>query len=127
MNKSQVVIFNKSGRKLTGYKFIFNDNPMDVVNSYCYLGIDLFPSGSFRTSIVNLMDKAQKAMFPLFSTVAQFQLPCSNGINLFNSLIKPICLYNAENLVYLSRHQIESLKEKRVSLFSYIMQAEHSY
>lgn len=126
MKKSQVIIFNKSGRKLTDYKFIFNDNPMEVVNSYCYLGIDIFPSGSFRTSIVNLMDKAQKAMFPLFSTVAQFQLPCSNGINLFNSLIKPICLYNAENLVYLSRHQIESLKEKRVSLFSYIMQTEHS-
>ena len=126
MKKSQVIIFNKSGRKLTGSKFTFQNRPMEVVNKYCYLGIDLYPSGSFRTSIVNLMNKARKAMFPLFSTIAQFQLPCSNGINLFNSLIKPICLYNAENLAHLSRHQIESLQKKRVSLLSYMMQAEHS-
>ena len=126
MKKSQVIIFNKSGRKLTGSNFKFQNKPMEVVDKYCYLGIDLYPSGSFRTSITNLMNKARKAMFPLFSTITQFQLSCSNGINLFNSLIKPICLYNAENLAHLTRHQIESLQEKRVSLLSYMMQAEHS-
>ena len=98
MKKSQVIIFNKSGRKLTGSKFTFLNKPMEVVNKYCYLGIDRYPSGSFRTSVANLMNKARKAMSPLFSTIAQFQLPCSNGISLFNSLIKPICIYNAENL-----------------------------
>ena len=95
MKKSQVITFNKSGRKLTGSKFTFLNKPMEVVNKYCYLGIDLYPSGSFRTSVANLMNKARKAMSPLFSTIAQFQLPCSNGIKLFNSLIKPLCLYNA--------------------------------
>ena len=126
MKKSKIIIFNKSGRNLTGFKFMLHDKPMEVVKSYCYLGIDLYPSGSFRTSIVNLMNKAQKAMFPLFSTVTQFQLSCSKGINLFNSLIKPICLYNAEDLSHLSRHQIESIKEKGASFLSYILQAEHS-
>ena len=125
MKKRQVIIFNKSGHKLTGSKFTFLNKPMEVVNKYCYLGIDIYPSGSFKT-LANLMNKARKAMSPLFSTIAQFQLPCSNGINLFNSLIKPICLYNAENLAHLSRHQIESLQEKWVSLLSYMMQAEHS-
>ena len=113
--KRQVNIFNKSGRKLTGSKFTFLNKPMEVVNKYCYLGIDLYPKGSFRTSVANLMNKARKVMSPLFSTIAQFQLPCSNGINLFNSLIKPRCLYDAEHLAHLSRHQIESLQEKRGS------------
>ena len=126
LKKSQVVIFNKSGRKLTNLNFIFQGKTMEVVKSYCYLGIDIYPSGSFRTSIANLMDKARKAIFPLFSTITQFQLPCSNGINLFNSLIKPICLYNAENLAQLSNHQIESLQEKKVSLLTYMLQAEHT-
>ena len=121
MKKSQVKSSQvKSGRKLTGSKFTFLNKPMEVVNKYCYFGIDLYPSGSFRTSV------ARKAMFPLFSTIAQFQLPCSNGIKLFNSLIKPLCPYNAEHLAHLSRHQIESLQDKRVSLLSYTMQAEHS-
>ena len=123
MKKSQVIIFNRSERKLTGTKFMFQNKPMEIVKSYCYLGIDLYPSGTFRTSIVNLMDKARKAMFPLFSTIAQFQLPCSNGINLFNSMIKPICLYNAENLANLSHNQIESLVAKIDSSLSCILQA----
>ena len=99
---------------------------MEIVKSYCYLGIDFNPSGSLRSPIVNLMNKAHKALFPLFSTITQFQLPCSNGIRLFNSLIKPVCLYNAENLAHLSHHQIESLRGKKVSLLSYMMQAEHT-
>ena len=59
-------------------------------------------------------------MFPLFSTISQFQLSCTNSMKLFHSLIKPIALYNSENWAYFSPHQIESMKRNGSSFLSYL-------
>ena len=66
MKKSKVVIFNPSGRKLCTHKFYFDGREMEVVKSYTYLGLELLSSGSFWLAKASLMDKARKAMLPLF-------------------------------------------------------------
>ena len=96
--KSKVVIFNRSGRIISGQNFTFRSKTLDLVKSYCYLGIDMSCNGSFQLSRTNLIDKAEKALFPLLSTIAQFKLPCSKTIKLFESMIRAIALYNAETL-----------------------------
>ena len=63
-----------------------------------------------------LIEKAQKATFPLKALVNQFQLPVKNSVNLFNSLVSPILLYNVENLAHLSRKQIADLEENKKSI-----------
>ena len=118
--KSQVVVFNPGGRKLSAYRFYFDGKELDVVKSYTYLGIELLSSGSFWLAKTNLMDKARKVMFPLFSTISQFQLSCTNSMKLFHSLIKPIALYNSENWAYFSPHQIETMKCNGSSFLSYL-------
>ena len=80
IKKSKVVIFDRSGR-ISGQNVTFHSKPLDLVKSYCYLGIDMSCSGSFQLSRTNLIDKAQKALCPLLSTIAQFKLPCSKTIN----------------------------------------------
>ena len=80
-------------------------------------------SVSFQLSRTNLIDKAQKALcplIPLLSTIAQFKLPCSKTIKLFESMIRPIALYNFENLAHFTQHQIESLKGNKVTLLPYM-------
>ena len=124
IKKSQVIIFNPSGQKLCGPKFYFKQQLLEIVKSYCYLGVEFTCSGTFRTAKSSLIEKSRKALFPLMSTVAQFHLPCSNAINLFNSLIKPIALYNSENWATLTFHQIAALKQQKTSLFSYMITSD---
>ena len=95
IKKSKIFIFNPSGRKLVGPHFHFQGKLLEIVQSYCYLGVDLLCSGSFRAARGNLVDKAGKAMFPLLSAITNFHL--SKSIQLFDLLIKPIALYNSEN------------------------------
>ena len=67
-----------------------------------------------------LIEKAKKAMFPLWSLLIQFKLPCLEAIKLFESLIRPIALYNAENLAHLTFREIESLRQKKISFLDYL-------
>ena len=113
IKKSKIIIFNSSGRLLRGPKFSFQGKPMELVKSYCYLGVDLICSGSFQTARTNLIEKAQKAVIPLFSMIAQFKLPCAKALKLFGSFIRPIALYNSENLAHLTHHQIDALTQNK--------------
>ena len=121
LKKSQVIVFNSAGRLLTGYNFRFGDEILEQVKTYCYLGIEISCSGTFGLARKYLIDKAQKALFPLKTLINQFQLPVKNSVNLFNSLISPILLYNAENLAHLSHKQIADLEDDNKSMMETIM------
>ena len=61
MQKSKVVIFNKSGRKLKRC-FTLGNEILEVTHTYCYLGIELKTEGSFSNAIKILSNKAMKAV-----------------------------------------------------------------
>lgn len=124
LKKSQIVIFNPAGKKLNNYIFKLGNVNMEIVKSYTYLGIELLASGSFWLTKENLMDKARKAMFPLFSTISQFQLPCANSVKLFQALIRPIALYNAENWAIFTFGQIKKIEENPLSFLSYLTDSD---
>lgn len=46
INNTKILIFNKAGRLIT-HNFMFNDNSLECVNRYKYLGIYICASGSF--------------------------------------------------------------------------------
>ena len=66
-----------------------------MVQSYCYLGIDIAASGSFDQAISNLNDKAGKAMFPLIDTIFKFDLFLTSKSLLFffHRLIAPLHIW----------------------------------
>ena len=107
--KSKIVFFNKSGRK---YKedFRLNGAKLDTVQSYTYLGIDMKASGSFTSSIQELISKAKKAMIPLYKTIMQFKIPFRNALNLFKTFVEPIVLYNSENWSSMTAKNIDKCK-----------------
>ena len=55
-------------------------------------------------------------MFPLYSTISQFNPFCKNVMNLFHLLVKPIALYCSEVWAHLTHHQISSLEQKKTTL-----------
>ena len=115
------MIFNEAGRLVNDSNFYCCKAKLDIVKTYCYLGVEFTCSGSFKCARDCFTDKAQKAMFSLKALINQFQLPIKNSLRLFHSLIKPIALYNSENLVHLSHRQISDLEENRKSLSECVM------
>ena len=70
------------------------------------------------------MEKARKAMAPLLPIILDFHVSCNKSLNLFHSFIKPIALYNSENMVHLTHHQIRSLEENKTTLLEYLTKSE---
>ena len=70
------------------------------------------------------MEKARKAMLPLLALIPDFKLSCKNSLKLFHTYIKPIAMYNSENLSYFTKHQIQSMEENKTTLLSYLTESE---
>jgi len=94
IRKSNVMIFNKSGRMLKNYTFKYGDVTLDLTNEYCYLGIIFVPSGSFTKAMNQLKDKANKAYFKIRDNLYSSSVACS--LKLFTTLIQPILNYGSE-------------------------------
>ena len=72
IKKSIVIIFNPSGRKLLGPHFYFQGELLEIVQSYCYLGVDLLCSRSFRVARGNLVNKFSRLKTRKEATFAEF-------------------------------------------------------
>lgn len=114
IDKSKIIIFNKSGKVLKGYSFFYNNQSLGLVNQYKYLGIILKPSGSFVEAINHLSKKASKAMFCISKALYSEKRNVSLHIKLFDTCVKPILLYCSE---IWALPQI--LKGKHVNEFEY--------
>ena len=93
-DKTQCMIFNRTGRLLRNYTFSFNHRNLACVNEYKYLGFLVTPSGGIRPGLEDLRIRSLKAFAKLkISLGTHFRLNISNTIHLFNYMIKPILLY----------------------------------
>ena len=94
--KTKVVIFGKDKNSdYSNINFSLQGNSLEIVESYCYLGIILHETGELRTAQVNLKMKAMRAFCGLKRTIIRSKLSFKSLLILFDSLIKPITLYGA--------------------------------
>jgi hypothetical protein len=94
--KTKVMIFNKSGRKLKGYYFMYAQQSIGQASVYKYLGIIFKPSGSFLCATDLLSKKACKAMFCIQKSLLSDNMNIYGYIKLFNVCVQPILLYCSE-------------------------------
>ena len=93
--KTKIMIFGGDKAKKNNFNFNLNGKPLEIVNSYCYLGINLSNNGELKTAQSILKTKAMRAFFGLKRTVIRSKLSHKALTTLFDSLIKPIILYGA--------------------------------
>ena len=94
INKTKIMIFNKV--KVNDISFQINGHPLEIVNKYTYLGIQISSSGSFTSAVKELASKALRAYFALKNTFINTSLQPNIYLKLFDSLVKPIALYGCE-------------------------------
>ena len=94
--KTKVMIFSKRSENYDkNIKFVLLGKDLEIVDSYCYLGIVLHYSGELRTAQKTLQTKSMRAFFGLKWNLIRSKLSFKAVTTLFDSLIKPIVLYGA--------------------------------
>ena len=70
-DKTKCMIFNKTGRLLRT-KFYYNDELLENVRTFKYLGFLLTPSGEINSGLQDLRERAIKAFYKLKSSMGEF-------------------------------------------------------
>ena len=121
VKKSKILIINHKKTKI--YKFEINNSNLEIVKSYCYLGIEISDNGNFSTAIEKLAQKASKAYF---SVRRDFNFTNNTNpkvmIKLFDSLVKPILLYGSEIWAVFGwrKHTLQSIE-------SFMLKQKHKF
>ena len=113
INKTKVIIFIKSGRLITR-NFNINNQSIECVKTYTYLGIMLTAPGKFQQAQKVLFNKAMKASYKLYKDVNSLNPNVNTVLHLFDHTICPILLYGCENWGTLSAYKINN---NNLSLF----------
>ena len=94
VSKTKVVVFAK-GRP-GNFSFALNNENLEVVGEYKYLGVLFSRGGSFYSTKKHLAGQAEKAMYSLIKKSRSLLLPLDMQFELFDKLVKPILLYGSE-------------------------------
>ena len=97
VNKTKVMVFRKGGILPRNLAFFYNEQQVEIVNKFRYLGITFTVGGSFSEAQITLAGQAQKAIFQLNKYLYKFTfLPPRHKLDLFDKLILPILNYGSE-------------------------------
>ena len=73
-----------------------NEDKIDIVNSYTYLGVRFSTNGSFKENKKLLKEKTRRSIFANRRYLDFLKLPIDVVNKIFNSLYLPILLYGSE-------------------------------
>ena len=107
-SKTKVVIFANRQPKIVP-TFNLGELNIEVVTGYTYLGVFMKSNGNLSESIVKLKNQATRAMYSLLQRGRKLGLSIDIKLQLFDSLIVPICLYGCEVWGFKNIELIEKL------------------
>jgi exonuclease III len=94
--KTKIMVFTRSGRTPNVGRFEINNQQLEIVKEYKYLGIVLTANGNFNVAQSQLAKKATKALYGLRGSLFHDNVDPNIMLRLFDSMIKPIALYTSE-------------------------------
>ena len=102
IKKTKFLVFNKEGKHLS-HKFVFQNNNLECVSRYKYLGIWFNNSGSFNFAQNELYQKALKALFKLKSDFLSTTLKLKPQFTFLITLLSRFCYMAVKFGVILTR------------------------
>ena len=110
--KTKIMIFQKGGQLKQTYYWTYNNEEIEVVKSFVYLGVLFSSGGSFQQATSTLVGKALRAMRSLFNLTKDYDLPIHISCNLFDSYVGSILNYNCEVWGFNQAENIERVHRK---------------
>ena len=95
VEKTKVLVFNKAG-KLLKNNFLLNNNILENVTNYRYLGVIFSASGTFSLAKDALYKNGLKCYFKLCKDILSFHPSIKTSLHILDHTIKPVLLYGSE-------------------------------
>jgi (p)ppGpp synthase/HD superfamily hydrolase len=110
-SKTKCMVFRKYGLKNTD--FYYNNEKLEVVKHFKFLGVVFSANGSFTEAQNTLCGQAEKAIFKLHKYLHKFcQIPTKHYLELFDKLVTPILNYGCEVWGFCKADKIERVHLK---------------
>ena len=112
VDKTKIVVFRKGGILAQDESWTYNNQPVEIVSAFNYLGIVLSSGGSFISATKTLAGKGLRAMHCLLETIKGTKMPIKIMFNLFDALVAPVLSYGCEVWGFSSAQCIERVHRK---------------
>ena len=110
--KTKILICSPGRRSMSEFWFL-GEQLVDVCNSYCYLGVNIYSNGISNQSIQDISDKACVSLCKMKYKLKQLgNPPLKVSLKLFNSCIRPILLYASQVWGTRKCHAVETIMLK---------------
>ena len=97
LDKSKIIVFRKGGRLSKHEHWFYNKTKVEVVNSYCYLGVNFTTKMNLCNLSSSLISKAKNAGYCIIRSLKNLQCADMNIFcKLFDSKVLPILTYGSE-------------------------------
>ena len=109
-DKTKILCFtNKRKNEPT---FFYNDQKLENVKDFVYLGVTLTNKGISQKSVQARIPPTHRAIFSTLSMCRANELPIDLTLDLFHKIVAPCTLYGAEIFGFKSCNQLECLQHK---------------
>ena len=112
IDKTKIIRFSKRKPRYSPQTFWLNNQPVEIVDTYTYLGTVFSYNGKFNNAIDKQILQAQRALFAIKSKKETYNLPVDIMLDLFDKMIMPILLYGCEIWGYANLDKIEIFYRK---------------
>ena len=113
VNKTKVMVFRKGGMLPKNLHFYYNNEGIEIVKQFSYLGVVFTPGGSFHEAQASLAGQSRKAIFKMNRLLFKFSdIGPKHRLELFDKLILPILNYGCEIWGFNTALQIERVHLK---------------
>ena len=96
ISKTKIIRFSKGKPKKTIQTFYLNNEIVELVESYVYLGTTINYKGKLTHAMEKQINQAHRALFAIKTKKEKFNLPIDIVLDLFDKMILPILLYGCE-------------------------------
>ena len=112
LNKSKVLVFRKGGYLGRLENWHFGDQPMEVVNSYKYLGYTLTTKLSVEIPLSEFAGKAKNKVLTIFKTLYKLgRIETDIFFRLFDAQVSPMLIYASEVWGLASKETLQTIEK----------------
>jgi hypothetical protein len=95
IKKTKICIFSKQ-RRTDNFEWNINNEVLEIVESFCYLGIKFTKNGLLKNAIKALSDQSLRAVNGLYTIFTRLKLDVKTKLLLFDRMVMPILTYCSE-------------------------------
>ena len=90
------MIFRNGGRLRENEHWTYDDNDLEIVDEFNYLGMLFFYTGKFARTQKHLAEQGRKALFSIYSKIKEFDFNFETMLSIFDTYVNSILSYASE-------------------------------